>query len=184
MQYRLSRLVFALMCAFALSLPVAVSAADPGEADPGVVPPAPTAVPVPAGSFVFTTPNGWTLDSAPPQAPISAVLFGPTASMKLIMEVYPQTVSLDDEINSFKPAVAKLTAGGLTTEETTSGKIGPEDARIYTFAGTRQDGSAVSGQIAVAFRNGMVYTFIALADAPALPNTADVTAVLTSVVFA
>lgn len=184
MQYRVSRLVFALMCVFALSLSVAVSAADSGEADPGVVPPAPPTVQMPPGSFFFTTPDGWTLDSTPPQAPISAVLFGPTASMQLTMEVYPQTVSLDDEVASFRPSIMKLADGGLTSEAMASGKIGPEDAKIYTFAGTRQDGSAISGQIAVAFRNGLAYTFITLAKAPALPNAADITALLSSVEFA
>jgi hypothetical protein len=180
-----------LLLACALVLPVA--AADPGSDanpgntdpqadDPGTAPPPslPT-VQLPAGSLVFGTPDGWTMDSNQSQAPILATIFGPSDGLRLQVAAYPQAGSLDDEIAAFKSSASSQLS--ISSENTQDRVIGNEAAKTYTFAGTRGDGSPISGNFTVVLHGGQVYTFVTLADASPLPNVDSLNILLGSVGF-
>jgi hypothetical protein len=181
-----------LFLACMLILPVA--AADPGSDvnpgskdpqadDPAQPPPPPVqTVQVPTGSLVFGTPDGWTLDNSQNQDPILATVFGPNANLRLQVTAYPQVGSLDDEVASFKSYIAdnQVTIAGDAAQDLT---IGAESAKSYTFSGTRQDGSPVSGNFTVALHEGQIYAFITFANAPSLPNADRLGILLGSVGF-
>jgi hypothetical protein len=180
-----------ILLAVLLVLPVAASDpetdANPGNADPqaddtGYQPPALPTVQVPNASMVFGTPDGWTMDNSQNQMPVLATVFGPTSGLRLQVMAYPQGNSLGDEIAAFKAGIMgnQWMITGDATQDVT---IGAEAAKTYTFSGTKQDGSPVSGNFTVLFHGGQEYTFVTFANAAPLPNTNDLGVLLGSVGF-
>jgi hypothetical protein len=180
-----------IFLAVLLVLPVAAdnpgTDTNPGNTDPqaddtGYQPPDLPTIQVPDASMVFGTPNGWTMDNSQNQSPVLATVFGPTSGLRLQVMAYPQGNSLDDEITAFKGSISgnQWTIAGDATQDVT---IGAEAAKTYTFSGTKQDGSPVSGNFTVLFHEGQEYTFITLANAAPLPNANDLGILLGSVGF-
>jgi hypothetical protein len=143
---------------------------DPQADDPSQPPPPPVqTVQVPTGSLVFGTPDGWTMDNSQNQLPILATVFGPNSGLRLQVMAYPQTSSLDDTVAAFKAGIGsnQWTITGDNLQDVT---IGAEAAKVYTFVGTKQDGSPVSGNFTVLFHEGQEYDFITFANTAPLPN--------------
>jgi hypothetical protein len=191
MRRSLSALIVVFLACL-LILPVA--AADPGmdantgnadpQADGPAQPPQPPVqtVQVPTGSLVFGTPDGWVMDNSQNQLPVLATVFGPSSGLRLQVMAYPQAGSLDDTVNGFKAAIAanQWTITGDNLQDLT---IGAEAAKVYTFVGTKQDGSPISGNFTVLFHGGQEYDFVTFANAAPLPNANDLGILLGSVGF-
>lgn len=187
-----------MVCLLACMLVLPVAAAGPGsDAGPGAKdpqaddpaqppqqPPAQTVqtVQVPTGSLVFGTPDGWWMDNSQNQDPILATVFGPSAGLRLQVSAYPQTGSLDDEIAAFKTYITGNQVA-ITGDATQDATIGAEPAKMYTFSGTKQDGSPISGNFTVILHEGQVYAFVTYANAAPLPNADSLGILLGSIGF-
>ena len=167
-----------------------------GTAPAAAAPPANTANPTAPGppkpqvnikgGLAFVTPDGWQVDKSQAASTTGLTLVGPAPTLKFVVQQYDQSTpptTLDGELATYIASAHKLAAGSIKDEATRDTAIGGEAAKAYRFSGTRTDGSAVSGIVAVVFHNGRVFSFVALADASPLPNYDDVNYMLATVTF-